>query len=147
MRWSSWFAACLIAATVTLFWQPVANSADAGQESGSWQADVAPDGTTASADPAPDNAETRHANAAPDDPVAVLEAVDYALKEVADGATYVWHRTDGPLQGAVRPYASYRDDTGAVCRRLSVTLTLGATTRWTDATACREPAGRWVIGG
>ena len=139
MRLSSWLAALLLAAAIMLFWQPAANSADA------WQADVA--AGDPAADPTPDSSETLQAGVTPDDPVAVLEAVDYALKEVGDGATYVWHRTDGPLQGAIRPYASFLDDSGAVCRRLSVTLTFGATTRWTDATACREPAGRWVIGG
>ncbi len=132
MRLTSWIAALALAAAITLFWQPAANSAEAG----SWQADVTSDG-----------AEPLRAKLTADDPVALLEAMRYALDEVADGATYVWHRVGAPLQGAVRPVASFRDDNGAVCRRLSVTLTFEGASRWTDAVACREDGGRWIIGG
>jgi surface antigen len=136
MRFTSWIAALALAAAISLFWQPAANSA----ETGTWQTDVA-------ADPAPDGGQPLSAKLTDDDPVALLEAMRYALDEVADGATYLWHRVDAPLKGAVRPIASFRNESGAVCRRLSVTLTFEAATRWTDAVACREDGGRWVIGG
>lgn len=136
MRPLSWIAALVVAAAVTLFWQPAANSA----EEGSWHAAV-----TADAGEAP--AEPQSAKLTADDPVALLEALRYALDEVADGATYVWHRVDAPLKGAIRPVASFRNDDGAVCRRLSVTLTFQDASRWTDAIACRDDGGRWVIGG
>jgi surface antigen len=136
MRISSCLAALGLAAAVTVVWQPTANSA----ETDSWQAEVA-------AAPDPGGTGPLSAKLTDDDPVALLEAVRYALDEVADGATYVWHRVDAPLKGAVRPVASYRDDSGAVCRKLSVTLTFEATSRWIGAVACRELSGRWVIGG
>jgi surface antigen len=136
MRFTSWIAAFAVAAAVTLVWQPAAESA----EPGDWQAEV-------SADPALESGQPLSAKLTADDPVALLEAMRYALDEVADGATYVWHRVDGPLQGAVRPIASFRDDTGAVCRRLSVTLSFENISRWTDAVACRAAGGRWVVGG
>lgn len=126
----------VLATAATLFWQPAANSA----ETGGWQTDVVTDA-------APNASGPLSAKLTPDDPVAVLEAMRYALDEVADGATYVWHRVGAPLEGAVRPVASFRDDSGAVCRRLSVTLTLAGASRWTDAVACRDEGGRWVIGG
>ena len=125
-----------LAAAVTLLWQPAANSAEAE----SWQADV-------TANSAPDASEPMSAKLTPDDPVALLEAMRYALDEVADGATYVWRRVDAPLQGAVRPAASFRNADGAVCRRLSVTLTFQGASRWTDAVACRDGDGRWIVGG
>jgi len=132
MRMSSWIAAVALGAAVAVFWQPAANAGEAG----SWQADVIA---------AP--VEPLSAKLTPDDPVALLEAMRYALDEVADGATYVWRRVDAPLQGAVRPVASFLDDSGAVCRRISVTLTFEGASRWTDAVACREKSGRWVISG
>ena len=126
---------------MTISWQPAANSADVD----GWATQVVVDR------PAGDSSSgalaALRAKLGPDDPIAVLEAVGYTLDQLADGATYVWHRTDGALQGAIRPIASFRNDAGAVCRRLSVTLTLGDTSRWTDTVACREPAGRWVLGG
>ncbi len=136
MRLTSWIAALALAAAVTLFWQPAANSA----ETDGWQTDVV-------TDTGDDTSEPLSAKLTSDDPVAVLEAMRYTLDEVADGATYVWHRVGAPLQGAVRPVASFRDDSGAVCRRLSVTLSFAGASRWTDAVACRDEGGRWVIGG
>ena len=74
-------------------------------------------------------------------------AMNYTLNEVEDGSTYLWRRTEGPLRGAIRPTASFRDNAGSICRRLSVTLTVGPVSRWTDAVACRQASGQWVIGG
>lgn len=138
MRWSSLFAAVLLAAVCVLFVQPSAYSAD----SRSWQAEV-----STQLRPAPPGLAALRARLTPDDPVAVLQAVGYALDEVADGSTYIWHRTDGALKGAVHPKLSFHDATGAICRRLNVTLTLGEVTRWADVIACRDGDGRWVLGG
>lgn len=135
------FAAVLLAAGCVLAIQPNAYSANAG-DGATWTTEVA------AADPPTASAfEALRSKLGPDDPVAVLEAVGYALDQVGDGATYVWHRMDGPLQGAVKPTASFRDETGAVCRRLGVTLTLGDVSRWANVVACRDAGGQWVIGG
>jgi surface antigen len=82
-----------------------------------------------------------------DDPVAVLEAVRYALDEVSDGASYVWHRRQGPLWGIVRPVASHRNQQGQVCRRVVLAISLDEFTRQTEALACRMPDKRWQIEG
>jgi surface antigen len=139
MRWTSWVAPFVIAIACSLLWQPAANSAAADQADDPWTADAILDASS--------EADAMHAKLTPDDPVAVLEAIDFALKEVADGATYVWHRTDGVLRGTIRPFASFRDPSGDICRHMSLTVAVGAASRWTEATACREATGRWVIGG
>lgn len=141
MRWSSMFAAVLLAAGCVLILQPSAHSANTDDASG-WTTEVA------AAEPLAASAfEALRSKLGPDDPIAVLEAVGYALDQVGDGATYVWHRMDGPLQGAVKPTASFRDESGAVCRRLGVTLTLGEVSRWANVVACRDAGGQWAIGG
>lgn len=82
-----------------------------------------------------------------DDPVAFLEAMRYALDEVADGDTYVWHRKDGPLWGKVKPTASFLDDKGAVCRHVQLMLALADVRRDVDAVACRSASRQWVVSG
>lgn len=121
-------AVVAVATAVSLVWQPPAYAVD---ENG-WDSGIVMDGTD-------------HAALGLDDPLAALEAVDYALREVGDGATYVWHRVDAGLEGAVRPVATFRGPDGEICRRLSVTLTLGQRSKWTQATACREAGGSWAF--
>ena len=141
MRWPSMFAAVLLASGCVLFLQPNAYSASTS-DSASWTTEVA------AADPPTGSVfDVLASKLGPDDPVAVLEAVGYALDQVGDGATYVWHRMDGPLQGAVKPTESFRDESGEVCRRLGITLTLGDVSRWANVVACRDAGGQWVIGG
>ena len=148
MRWSSLFAASLLAAGLVLSRQPLANSANQGPapDVATWAAETATDGPPPAAKSSP-SFDALRATLTPQDPVAVLEAVGYALGEVADGATYIWHRKDGQLQGAVRPITSFRDASGAICRRLGLTLTLGDASRWADIVACRDGDGHWVVGG
>lgn len=78
---------------------------------------------------------------------ATLEAIRFALTEVADGATYVWRRQSGPLKGIVRPTSSFRDGTGRVCRHLVLGVSLGRLKRKIEGIACREGTGRWSLSG
>jgi surface antigen len=82
-----------------------------------------------------------------DDQIATLEAVQFALDEVGDGATYVWHRKAGPLRGAIRPSASFRDAKGQVCRHIIISLSLGTHTRQVEGIACRGAERRWALAG
>ena len=150
MRWSSLFAAGLLAVGIVLSLQPAANSADepaqAGGPAQGWTAEVALDDGEPT-EVSPQSFEALRAKLEPDDPVAVLEAIGYALAEVGDGATYIWHRTDGPLMGNVRMTGSFRGAGGAVCRRFTLTLVLGDMARPADAIACRDADGQWQLGG
>lgn len=40
------------------------------------------------------------------DEIAALESLQLALSEVADGSSYVWHRSNGRLSGVVKPLSS-----------------------------------------
>lgn len=80
-----------------------------------------------------------------DDEVATLQAVQFALDEVGDGSSYVWHRTRGPLRGIVRPLQSFRAADGGICRHVSVSLSLGGTTREARGTACRGSERKWLL--
>ncbi len=80
-----------------------------------------------------------------DDRVATLEAVQFALDEVGDGATYIWHRKSGPLRGAVKPTGSFRGADGKVCRHIMMSLSLGEHTREVEGIACRSLDRRWSL--
>lgn len=81
------------------------------------------------------------------DHIATLEAVQFALDQVGDGATYVWHRKSGPLRGAIKPTGSFRDAQGQICRHILVSLSLGTHTRQVEGIACRSPERRWSLAG
>ena len=81
------------------------------------------------------------------DAIAALEAVQVALTEVGDGATYVWHRRNGRLSGAIQPTTSFKDQSGAVCRHLIIALTSGNYSRKAEGIACRMRSGVWVLEG
>lgn len=81
----------------------------------------------------------------PHDQSAVMQAVHYALSEVGDGASYVWHRTHGRLSGVVQITGSWRNAQGTLCRRVSVMLTSGAETRKLATHACRLPDRSWQL--
>jgi hypothetical protein len=81
------------------------------------------------------------------DAIVALERIQYALSEVGDGSTYAWRRWHGNLSGLVHPIASFKKDTGQVCRRLMVLLTSGERTRKMESVACRLPSGRWQLDG
>ncbi len=81
------------------------------------------------------------------DEIAALESVQYALTEVADGSSYVWHRSHGRLSGIVKPTASFKDGQGGICRRVVVVLNGADTTKKTEAVACRLASGVWQLEG
>lgn len=81
------------------------------------------------------------------DAIAALEAVQLALTEVGDGATYVWHRKHGRLSGAIQPTSSFKDGTGHVCRHIVMALTSGSYSRKAEGIACRQRDGVWVLEG
>jgi surface antigen len=81
------------------------------------------------------------------DEVAALESVQLALSKVGDGASYVWHRSNGRLSGIVQPTRSFRNSAGAVCRHLILMLTTGDKTRKTEGVACRAENGIWKLEG
>ena len=81
------------------------------------------------------------------DEVAALESVQFALSEVADGSSYVWHRNNGRLSGIVKPLASFKDVHGSVCRHVVVVFNATDLTKKTEAVACRLTTGVWELDG
>jgi surface antigen len=81
------------------------------------------------------------------DEIAALESVQFALSEVGDGASYVWHRNNGRLSGMVQPVASFRDQQGQICRHVLVILTAGTHSKKAEGVACRLPSGQWKLEG
>jgi hypothetical protein len=81
------------------------------------------------------------------DEIAALEAVGAALNDVADGASYVWHRGNGRLSGMAQPTSSFKDAAGRVCRHLVVMLSTEARAGRTEGIACRLADGSWQLGG
>jgi len=79
------------------------------------------------------------------DEYAALESVQLALTEVADGSSYVWHRSHGRLSGLVKPLSSFKDTRGAVCRHAVVVLSGVEATKRTEIVACRLPTGIWQL--
>ncbi|MBS0268288.1 MAG: hypothetical protein JSS54_04810 [Proteobacteria bacterium] len=80
-----------------------------------------------------------------DDEYAALESVQFALTEVADGSSYVWHRAHGRLSGVVKPVSSFKDIHGSVCRHAVVSLMGVDVTKETEIVACRLPTGIWQL--
>jgi hypothetical protein len=80
-----------------------------------------------------------------DDEYAALESVQFALTEVADGSSYIWHRAHGRLSGAVKPTSSFKDAHGSVCRHALVVLSGTDATKHTEIIACRLPTGIWQL--
>jgi surface antigen len=81
------------------------------------------------------------------DEIAALESVQFALTEVGDGASYIWHRNNGRLSGMVQPVTSFKDGQGQICRHVVVVLTTGMTTKKTEGVACRLTSGQWKLEG
>jgi surface antigen len=82
-----------------------------------------------------------------DDHTAILQALQFTLDEVGDGATYVWRRKDGPLNGTVQPTAAFTDAHGRVCRHVVLVLRLADYTRRMEGIACRGSDKRWSLSG
>ena len=81
------------------------------------------------------------------DQIALLERLQYALSAIGDGSTYVWRRWHGNLSATVHPTASFKDNTGQVCRHVVILLTNGKRNKKTEGIACRLPSGRWQLDG
>lgn len=81
------------------------------------------------------------------DEIAALESVQFALTEVADGSSYVWHRSHGRLSGIVKPLTSFKDAQGGICRHVMVVFNATGATKKTEAVACRLPTGVWQLDG
>ena len=81
------------------------------------------------------------------DEIAALESVQFALTEVADGSSYVWHRSHGRLSGIVKPTTSFKDPKGNVCRHVLIVLNGTTDTKKTETIACRLASGVWQIDG
>lgn len=81
------------------------------------------------------------------DEIAAFEALHLGLTEVADGATYVWHRANGRLSGAVQPTQSFKAANGQICRHIVISLSSGTMHRRTEGIACRAPTGVWSLNG
>lgn len=78
---------------------------------------------------------------------AVLEKVQIALSQVADGSTYIWHRPNGIMSGSVKPTASFRRPDGQLCRHLVLEISSEDDFRTLEGIACRERGGRWSLEG
>ena len=83
----------------------------------------------------------------PGDDIAALQAIDVALTQASDGATYVWSHGNGRLNGTVRMTGTFRDADSRVCRSLQMRLVSGTFSRQRDGIACRQPDGTWHLGG
>ena len=81
------------------------------------------------------------------DEIATLEAIRFALTEVADGSSYVWYRAHGRLNGLVNPTSSFKDARGRVCRHIVLIMSAGTQTGRVEGIACREADGRWLLEG
>lgn len=81
------------------------------------------------------------------DQIAALETIQFALTQVADGSSYVWHRAHGRLSGIVKPVSSFKDTKGGVCRHAVVVLSATDETKRTEIVACRLETGIWQIEG
>ena len=83
----------------------------------------------------------------PGDDIAALEAIDVALTQASDGATYVWRHGNGRLSGAVRMTSTFRDADGRMCRHMEMLMASGTFSRKREGIACRQADGAWEIEG
>lgn len=81
------------------------------------------------------------------DEIAALESLQFALTEVPDGSSYVWHRSHGRLSGVMKPLTSHKSKNGTVCRTILVVLNGPEESKKTEAIACRMSNGVWQIAG
>lgn len=81
------------------------------------------------------------------DEIATLQSLQFALTEVADGSSYVWHRAHGRLSGLVQVTGSYKNAQGAVCRKAIVVLNSLDDTKKIETIACRLGNRSWQLGG
>lgn len=81
------------------------------------------------------------------DRTAALEAIQFALVEVSDGSTFVWHRPHSSLSGRVSPTETFRDTDGRICRHLKFRLSARTLTKQIEGIACRDGDGMWALNG
>ena len=81
----------------------------------------------------------------PADEYATLNALLIALSQVGDGQTYIWGRPKRQLRAFITPTSSYRDKTGTICRKLTVSLALGSYMKRIETTACRAKDRSWKL--
>jgi hypothetical protein len=133
----------VVTTAVLLVGEILPSSRAASAEAPKWETRIHP------AEPAPARTEPNAPQHELDlgDEIAALERIQFALSEVGDGTTYVWRRWHGRLAGVVHPTTSFKDQSGKVCRHLSVLLTTGKRTSRMEGIACRLPNGRWQLEG
>lgn len=83
----------------------------------------------------------------PSDRRTALRALQLALSEIGDGATFAWRKPARGLEGAITPVAAFRDSQGRLCRRVVYRLVLGSYERQIEGIGCREPNGSWSLSG
>lgn len=81
------------------------------------------------------------------DELATLAAIQYALSEVGDGQTYVWHHKHGALSAIVKPTSSFRSSKGQICRHIHLLLNSGQYSKKSEGVACRTARGIWSLEG
>lgn len=79
------------------------------------------------------------------DQVAALHALQMALNQVGDGATFHWKKDNRDLKGIIKPTTAFRNSYGQVCRHVVYALSLGDYRKQIEFVACREAGGRWRL--
>jgi hypothetical protein len=102
--------------------------------------------TREASEPTPDFTELK-AKLDGSDRQAAAQALQLALNEVGDGATFVWRRPEHALEGRIKPVSAFRDDHGRICRHLVYSLSLGSYSRRIEGVACRDLDGSWSLAG
>src|SRR5262245_35875333 len=112
-------------------------------------ADAAPSSRPGSATAGPPRLELPpiRAQVEPGDATTALHAIEVALTQAGDGATYLWQRGNGRLAGAIRVRSTFRDVEGRICRHLEMQMRLGTYVRSTEGIACRGIDGVWLLEG
>lgn len=82
-----------------------------------------------------------------DDRDAALEAIQFTLSEVADGATFIWYTKKSSLKGYVRPTSSFRNASGNICRHLKFSVRAHLIVHKIEGVACRSANGTWSLEG
>jgi hypothetical protein len=82
-----------------------------------------------------------------DDRTVALEALQAALTNVPDGATFTWRRWNGRLHGAIKPAYSFKDANGHVCRHVIFAIASESQKRQIEGIACRLEDGSWRLDG
>ncbi len=81
----------------------------------------------------------------PADEYATLYAMQIALSRVGDGQTFVWSRPKRQLRALITPLSSWRHVNGSICRKISVSLSLGSTLKRMKTIACRDKKRVWQM--